>query len=147
MISRLRFTEEEAARAACILCVGQLTACFAQRMLRDDGQGMMSTGNHDAAEGALAGAETAAAAAGQALRFGPFGGPSARGQLPNLMRAAVAVMQAQEVRFGIWSTVIFYGLASQTMLTDIVACSLGMPPDCCGCQIKVPLRSSTSDAI
>ncbi len=66
-------------------------------MLRDIVPGTVSTGNHKAAEGTLAEAEAAAAAAGQPLRFGPFGGPSARGQLPQLMRAAVAVTQAQQV--------------------------------------------------
>ena len=58
---------------------------------------LCSVGNHEAAEGALADAEATADMAGQALRFGPFGGPSARGQLPHLMRAAVGVAQAQQV--------------------------------------------------
>ena len=42
-------------------------------------------------------AEAAASAAGQALRFGPFGGAPARGQLPQLLRAALGVAQAHMV--------------------------------------------------
>jgi len=105
-------------------------------MLRDVVPGTVSTGIHEAAEGTLAGAEAADAAAGQALRFGPYGGPSARGQLPQLMRAAVAVTQAQQVRFRIWSTITLNWLASQTMLTATVACSLGCRSVCAAIRLS-----------
>ena len=59
---------------------------------------VVSTGETEAAEHALEGAEASAAAAGQALRFGPHGGVAARGQLPQLMRVALGVQQAQLVR-------------------------------------------------
>ena len=58
------------------------------------------TGDFETAAAVLDAAEAAASAAGQERRFGSFGGLLARGQLPQLLRVAVCVVQARLVSMG-----------------------------------------------